>query len=67
MGKITSSISFFEVFNDSGKLFITDVCMIKNAVGSAFMLGRCLTSLLWGTIADRFGRKPVFVIGIIAV
>ncbi|ESW05359.1 hypothetical protein PHAVU_011G173100 [Phaseolus vulgaris] len=31
------------------------------------MLGRCLTSLLWGTIADRIGRKPVIIIGIISV
>ncbi|RZB81723.1 Protein ZINC INDUCED FACILITATOR-LIKE 1 isoform E [Glycine soja] len=44
-----------------------DISSYAGYVGSAFMLGRCLTSLLWGTIADRFGRKPVFVIGIIAV
>jgi len=41
--------------------------MIKNAVGSSFMLGRCLTSVLWGIVADRYGRKPVIVMGIIAV
>ena len=41
--------------------------MIKNVVGSAFMFGRCLTSVLWGIIADRYGRKPVIVIGIIVV
>ncbi|KAF1885322.1 hypothetical protein Lal_00029211 [Lupinus albus] len=27
-------------------------------VGSSFMLGRALTSILWGKIADRYGRKP---------
>ncbi|KAE9592773.1 putative major facilitator superfamily [Lupinus albus] len=36
-------------------------------VGSSLMLGRALTSMLWGLIADRYGRKPVLVIGIISV
>lgn len=34
-------------------------------VGSSFMLGRALTSIPWGMIADRYGRKPVIVIGAI--
>ncbi|XP_058216197.1 protein ZINC INDUCED FACILITATOR-LIKE 1-like isoform X6 [Rhododendron vialii] len=36
-------------------------------VGSSFMLGRALTSVLWGLIADRYGRKPVIIIGTSAV
>ncbi|KAL2326216.1 hypothetical protein Fmac_025274 [Flemingia macrophylla] len=44
-----------------------DISSYAGYVGSAFMLGRCLTSVLWGIIADRYGRKPVIVIGIIAV
>ncbi|XP_068475250.1 uncharacterized protein [Phaseolus vulgaris] len=28
---------------------------------------RCLTSLLWGAIVDRIGRKPVILAGIISV
>jgi len=39
----------------------------ENAVGSSFMLGRCLTSVLWGMVSDRYGRKPVIIMGIIAV
>lgn len=39
----------------------------KNIVGSSFMLGRSLTSILWGLIADRYGRKPVAFLGIISV
>jgi len=39
----------------------------KNVTGSAFMFGRCLTSVIWGIIADRYGRKPVIMIGIIAM
>jgi len=31
------------------------------------MLGRALTSVFWGIVADRYGRKPVIVIGIAAV
>ncbi|KAG5549447.1 hypothetical protein RHGRI_014705 [Rhododendron griersonianum] len=36
-------------------------------VGSSFMLGRALTSVLWGMAADRYGRKPVIIIGTSAV
>ncbi|XP_051147100.1 protein ZINC INDUCED FACILITATOR-LIKE 1-like isoform X2 [Andrographis paniculata] len=32
-------------------------------VGSSYMLGRALTSVIWGTVADRYGRKPVLIIG----
>jgi MFS family permease len=31
------------------------------------MLGRSLTSVIWGMVSDRYGRKPVLIIGIIAV
>jgi len=41
--------------------------MIENVVGSSFMLGRALTSVLWGMVSDRYGRKPVIIMGIIAV
>ncbi|KAK7343002.1 hypothetical protein VNO80_25963 [Phaseolus coccineus] len=44
-----------------------DISFYAGYVGSAFMLGRCLTSVLWGIIADRYGRKPVLMIGIIAI
>jgi len=35
--------------------------------GSAFMLGRALTSVAWGIIADKYGRKPVIIVGTFAV
>ncbi|CAI8596279.1 unnamed protein product [Vicia faba] len=44
-----------------------DISTYAGYVGSAFMVGRALTSILWGMVADRFGRKPVFIIGIISV
>ncbi|KAM3288945.1 protein ZINC INDUCED FACILITATOR-LIKE 1 isoform X1 [Capsicum chacoense] len=44
-----------------------DISYYAGYVGSSFMLGRALTSILWGVIADRYGRKPVVVIGTITV
>ncbi|OAY64943.1 Protein ZINC INDUCED FACILITATOR-LIKE 1 [Ananas comosus] len=35
--------------------------------GAAFMLGRAITSVFWGIVADRHGRKPIIVIGIFSV
>lgn len=35
--------------------------------GSAFMLGRSLTSIFWGMVADRYGRKPVIMISLFAM
>lgn len=31
------------------------------------MFGRTLTSILWGIISDRYGRKPVIIVGAITV
>ncbi|KAG2396780.1 Protein ZINC INDUCED FACILITATOR-LIKE 1 Protein ZIF-LIKE 1 [Vigna angularis] len=44
-----------------------DISTYAGYVGSVFMLGRCLTSFLWGIIADRFGRKPAILIGVTSV
>ncbi|XP_059295917.1 protein ZINC INDUCED FACILITATOR 1-like [Lycium ferocissimum] len=44
-----------------------DISYYAGYLGSSFMLGRALTSILWGIIADRYGRKPVVVIGTITV
>ncbi|KAE9620865.1 hypothetical protein Lal_00019216 [Lupinus albus] len=44
-----------------------DISSYAGYVGSAFMLGRGLTSILWGMLADRYGRKPVLVIGLITI
>lgn len=42
-----------------------DIGYYAGYVGSAFMFGRALTSVLWGMIADRYGRKPVILFGTI--
>ncbi|KAK4749851.1 hypothetical protein SAY87_027300 [Trapa incisa] len=44
-----------------------DIGFYAGYVGSAFMLGRALTSVLWGMVADRYGRKPVIVVGLVVV
>ncbi|XP_060218276.1 protein ZINC INDUCED FACILITATOR-LIKE 1-like [Lycium barbarum] len=40
-----------------------DIGSCAGYVGSAFMLGRALTSVSWGRVADRYGRKPVIIFG----
>ncbi|KAL9687313.1 hypothetical protein QQ045_031713 [Rhodiola kirilowii] len=44
-----------------------DIGYYAGFVGSAFMLGRALTSIVWGTAADRYGRKPVILFGTFSV
>ncbi|PKA48146.1 putative peptide/nitrate transporter [Apostasia shenzhenica] len=44
-----------------------DIGFYAGFVGGAFMFGRTLTSVLWGMIADRYGRKPVIMISILSV
>ncbi|KAF8066157.1 hypothetical protein N665_1157s0004 [Sinapis alba] len=36
-------------------------------VASSFMIGRALTSILWGKLADRYGRKPIILMGTFSV
>ncbi|XP_065041791.1 protein ZINC INDUCED FACILITATOR 1-like isoform X5 [Musa acuminata AAA Group] len=44
-----------------------DIGFYAGFVGASFMVGRALTSLLWGMVADRYGRKPVIMLSIISV
>ncbi|CAH2080668.1 unnamed protein product [Thlaspi arvense] len=44
-----------------------DIGFYAGYVGSSFMLGRALTSVFWGVVADRYGRKPVIILGTSAV
>ncbi|KAL6540753.1 hypothetical protein OROMI_024636 [Orobanche minor] len=36
-------------------------------VGSSYMCGRALTSLLWGLLSDKYGRKPVIIFSTVTV
>ncbi|KAL8158423.1 protein ZINC INDUCED FACILITATOR-LIKE 1-like [Apium graveolens] len=40
-----------------------DISYYAGFVGSSYMLGRALGSVFWGKVADRYGRKPVIIIG----
>uniref|UniRef100_A0ACD5ZWG6 Uncharacterized protein n=1 Tax=Avena sativa TaxID=4498 RepID=A0ACD5ZWG6_AVESA len=43
---------------------VEDIGFYAGFVGASYMLGRALTSSVWGMVADRFGRKPVIVFGL---
>lgn len=40
-----------------------DISYYAGFVGSSYMVGRALTSVFWGVVADRYGRKPVIILG----
>ncbi|KAG0575900.1 hypothetical protein KC19_5G038800 [Ceratodon purpureus] len=44
-----------------------DIGFYAGYIGSAFMVGRFLTSVHWGMAADKYGRVPVMCIGVISV
>ncbi|XP_024398714.1 protein ZINC INDUCED FACILITATOR-LIKE 1 isoform X2 [Physcomitrium patens] len=44
-----------------------DIGFYAGYVGSSFMVGRFLTSVQWGMVADKYGRVPVMIIGCITV
>ncbi|KAI4383717.1 hypothetical protein MLD38_009523 [Melastoma candidum] len=44
-----------------------DIGLYSGFVGSSFMVGRALTSVFWGVVADKYGRKPVILIGTFTV
>ncbi|ONK78527.1 uncharacterized protein A4U43_C02F19770 [Asparagus officinalis] len=46
---------------------VEDIGFYAGFVGASFMFGRALTSVVWGVIADRWGRKPVIIIGLISL
>ncbi|KAI4316038.1 hypothetical protein L6164_024056 [Bauhinia variegata] len=44
-----------------------DIAFYAGFLGSSFMIGRALTSILWGVVADLYGRKPAIIIGTFSV
>ncbi|PHU09834.1 Protein ZINC INDUCED FACILITATOR 1 [Capsicum chinense] len=43
------------------------VWVVILSAGAAYMLGRALTSVFWGAVADRYGRRPVIIFGTFVV
>ncbi|XP_023541271.1 protein ZINC INDUCED FACILITATOR-LIKE 1 [Cucurbita pepo subsp. pepo] len=46
---------------------VEDIGYYSGFIGASFMIGRLLTSVFWGIVADRYGRKPVILFGIISL
>ncbi|KAL2645448.1 hypothetical protein R1flu_013035 [Riccia fluitans] len=44
-----------------------DIGYYAGALGSMFMFGRFCTSIAWGVFADKYGRRPAFVLGLLSV
>lgn len=44
-----------------------DIGYYAGYIGSAYMFGRAITSAFWGIMADKYGRKPIIIIGTITV
>ncbi|CAN6325720.1 unnamed protein product [Urochloa humidicola] len=44
-----------------------DIGFYAGFVGASCMLGRALTSTIWGMVADRIGRKPVIILAVLSV
>uniref|UniRef100_A0A1J3G6U7 Protein ZINC INDUCED FACILITATOR 1 n=2 Tax=Noccaea caerulescens TaxID=107243 RepID=A0A1J3G6U7_NOCCA len=44
-----------------------DIGFYAGFVGCSFMFGRALTSVFWGIVADRYGRKPIILLGTISI
>ncbi|KAL5226526.1 hypothetical protein ABZP36_014791 [Zizania latifolia] len=44
-----------------------DIGFYAGFVGASYMFGRSLSAVIWGVVADKYGRKPVIVISLISV
>ncbi|KAL6905680.1 hypothetical protein ACP4OV_003281 [Aristida adscensionis] len=45
---------------------VEDIGFYAGFIGASYMFGRAATSMIWGMVADRIGRKPVIVITILS-
>uniref|UniRef100_A0A0E0JGU6 Major facilitator superfamily (MFS) profile domain-containing protein n=1 Tax=Oryza punctata TaxID=4537 RepID=A0A0E0JGU6_ORYPU len=44
-----------------------DIGFYAGFVGASYMFGRALSSVIWGIVADKYGRKPIIVITLISI
>ncbi|KAJ8420675.1 LOW QUALITY PROTEIN: hypothetical protein Cgig2_005206 [Carnegiea gigantea] len=66
IAKREEDVSFYAGFEEAGILtFHADSFLYFE--GSSYMVGRTLTAVLWGVIADRYGRKPVMLTSILGI
>ncbi|EFH49898.1 hypothetical protein ARALYDRAFT_909349 [Arabidopsis lyrata subsp. lyrata] len=43
------------------------VWIVVLSTSCSFMLGRALTSVSWGIVSDRYGRKPIIIVGTVSI
>lgn len=58
VGHLSNSYAFFSIIVIIRNWI--DVGFL-NFLGASYMLGRAFTSIPWGILADRIGRKPIIV------
>ncbi len=56
---------YLPVLPQLSTIFNTSEIYVKLTV-SLFLLGFSLSQLIWGSLSDRFGRKPILFLGLIA-
>jgi MFS family permease len=44
-----------------------DIGFYAGFVGASYMFGRALSSVIWGIVADKYGRKPIIIITLISI
>ncbi|XP_045802379.1 protein ZINC INDUCED FACILITATOR-LIKE 1-like [Trifolium pratense] len=66
---ITSLFPFlyFMVSLYNSTFIFADISYYAGYLGSSYMLARSLTTIILGMVSDRYGRKPVIILGIISV
>ena len=50
----------FKITEDS-----TQIGMYVGYIASSFAIAQFLTSMFWGYMSDKFGRKPIILLGLI--
>ncbi|KAH0860863.1 hypothetical protein HID58_089124 [Brassica napus] len=61
-------LSFIWIIEDFGVAKTEkDIGYYAGFIACAFMFGRALTSIFWGIMADRYGRKPIILLGTITI
>eukprot|EP00754_Rhynchopus_humris_P022442 Rhum_TRINITY_DN14791_c0_g1::Rhum_TRINITY_DN14791_c0_g1_i4::g.116044::m.116044 len=64
---ITSLLPFVKFMVVDLDISEVDSGLWVGIIASAFMVGRAITSVMWGRFADRRGRKPTLVLSLVSI
>ena len=64
---ITSLLPFVKFMVVDLGIHEVDSGLWVGIIASAFMVGRAITSVMWGRFADRRGRKPTLVLSLVSI